>query len=141
VISPLLSNLYMRRFVLGFKTLGHQARLDARIVNYADDFVICCRGTAGKAMTAMRSMMAALKRTVNETKTHVRQAPAETFDFLGYTFGLHWTHRTQRKLLCGAPSRKRIVRVCEKISTITARQRSGLEVAEVVADLNRVLSG
>ena len=38
-ISPLLANLYMRRFVLGWKTQGHEQKLDARIVNYADDFV------------------------------------------------------------------------------------------------------
>jgi retron-type reverse transcriptase len=41
-ISPLLSNLYMRRFVLGWKVLGHAARLDAHIVNYADDLTILC---------------------------------------------------------------------------------------------------
>ncbi len=68
-ISPLLSNLYMRRFVLGWKTLGHESRLKAHIVNYADDFVICCRGTAVKAMSEMRAMMAKLKLTVNEAKT------------------------------------------------------------------------
>ena len=56
-ISPLLSNLYMRRFVLGWKVLGHEQRLDAHIVNYADDFVICCRGTAEQAMAAMRQIM------------------------------------------------------------------------------------
>lgn len=56
-ISPLLANLYMRRFVRGWKTLGHQQRLSAYIVNYADDFVICCRGTAAEAMVAMRRMM------------------------------------------------------------------------------------
>jgi group II intron reverse transcriptase/maturase len=140
-ISPLLSSLYMRRFVLGWKMLGHETRLDAHIVNYADDFVICCRGTADEAMTAMRTMMAALKLTVNETKTHVREVPAETFDFLGYTFGLHWAHRTKRKVLCGAPSKKRVARVCERISAITDRRRSGLESAEVVIELNRVLRG
>ena len=36
-VSPLLSNLYMRRFVLGWKVLGHERRLGAHIVNYADD--------------------------------------------------------------------------------------------------------
>ncbi len=41
-ISPLLSNLYMRRFVLGWKALVHEKRLAAKIVNYADDFVILC---------------------------------------------------------------------------------------------------
>src|SRR5207244_11272746 len=45
-ISPLLSNLYMRRFVLGWKSLGYQERLKAVVVNYADDLVICCRGSA-----------------------------------------------------------------------------------------------
>ena len=53
-ISPLLSNIYMRRFIRGWKTGGHERRLDAYIVNYADDFVICCRGTADEAMATMR---------------------------------------------------------------------------------------
>jgi RNA-directed DNA polymerase len=48
-ISPLLSNLYMRRFILGWKALGHESRLQARIVSYADDFVICCRGGGTEA--------------------------------------------------------------------------------------------
>src|SRR5205085_2242738 len=44
VLSPLLANLYMRRFIVGWAKLGHEERLDAHIVNYADDFVICTRG-------------------------------------------------------------------------------------------------
>src|SRR5215471_3596913 len=87
VISPLLSNLYMRRFVLGWKKLGHEKRLEARIVNYADDLVICCRGRAEEALARMRDIMTKLKLTVNETKTRVCKLPEEKFDFLGYTFG------------------------------------------------------
>jgi RNA-directed DNA polymerase len=68
-LSPLLANVYMRRFVSGWKSLGHERRLSASIVNYADDFVICCRGTAAEAMSAMRGMMSRLKLTVNEEKT------------------------------------------------------------------------
>ena len=86
-ISPLLSNLYMRRFVLGWKVSGHDRRPDAQIVNYADDFVICCRGTAEDAMAVMQDIMRKLKLTVNEQKTHISKLPDETFDFLGYTFG------------------------------------------------------
>ena len=82
-ISPLLSNLYMRRFVLGWKKLGHERRLKAYIVNYADDVVICCRGKADEALVTMRNMMTKLKLTVNETKTRVCQVPEEKFDFLG----------------------------------------------------------
>jgi RNA-directed DNA polymerase len=36
-LSPLLSNLYMRRFVLGWKRGGYAERFRAHIVNYADD--------------------------------------------------------------------------------------------------------
>jgi group II intron reverse transcriptase/maturase len=53
-ISPLLSNLYMRRLVLWWKTSGTQQRLRAAIVNYADDLVICCKGTAEAAMQVLR---------------------------------------------------------------------------------------
>ena len=60
-ISPLLANLYMRRFVLGWKELGHKRRLGASLVNYADDFVICCRGNADEAMAVMRNLMSKLK--------------------------------------------------------------------------------
>ena len=76
----------MRRFVLGWKTLGLEARFQARIVNFADDFVICCRGTGQSAMETMRGMMDRLKLTVNEEKTRRCGIPQQQFDFLGYTF-------------------------------------------------------
>jgi RNA-directed DNA polymerase len=82
-ISPLLSNLYMRRFVLGWKKLGHEKRLEACIVNYADDLVICCRGRAEEALAIMRNIMMKLKLTVNETKTRVCKLPEEKFRLSG----------------------------------------------------------
>src|ERR1700733_14430487 len=79
-ISPLLSNIYMRRFIRGWKTGGHEKRLRAHIVNYADDFVICCRAGADEAMATMRSMMSKLKLTGNETKTQTCILPDGAFD-------------------------------------------------------------
>jgi len=140
-ISPLLSNLYMRRFVLGWKTLGHQERLRACIVNYADDLVICCRGHAHEALAAMRQMMSRLKLTVNEAKTRVCAVPKETFDFLGYTFSRLWSPRTGRPYLGVCPSKKRIQRLCDAVTRATGRRGTLRSVAEVVLDLNRMLSG
>jgi RNA-directed DNA polymerase len=140
-ISPLLSNLYMRRFILGWKTLGHEQRLDAHIVNYADDFVICCRGTAEKALTAMRTMMQRLKLVVNEAKTHICRLPEETFDFLGFTFGLYHSPRTQKASLQSWPSGKRVARLCATISEMTDRRYLWREDSEQVAALNRTLVG
>jgi retron-type reverse transcriptase len=70
-ISPLLANLYMRRFVLGWQRSSLAKRLDAKIVNYADDLVICCHRGAHEALQGMRGMMERLKLTVNEDKTRL----------------------------------------------------------------------
>ena len=109
-ISPLLSNLYMRRFVLGWKKLGHEKRLAAHIVNYADDLVICCRGQAEEALARMRDIMTKLKLTANETKTRVCKLPEEKFDFLGYTFGRCYSPKTGRAYIGTVPSKKRVIR-------------------------------
>lgn len=140
-ISPLLSNLYMRRFVLGWKVLGHQHRLQAYIVNYADDLVICCRGSAAEAMVVMRRMMARLKLTVNEDKTKLCRMPAESFDFLGYTIGRCYSTQTGRAYLGTRPSKKSIQRITSRISDLTAPRMSLLEAEEVVRRLNRLLIG
>ena len=85
-ISPLLANLYMRRFVLAWKQFGLDRRLGSCIVTYADDLVILCRrGKAEEASRCMRMIMGMLKLTVNEEKTRICKLPEETFDL----FGLH----------------------------------------------------
>ena len=140
-ISPLLSNIYMRRFVKGWKTGGHEKRLEAHIVNYADDFVICCRGTADEAMTAMRGMMSKLKLTVNETKTRLRRLPEESFDFLGYTLGRNYDCRTGESYLGPRPSSKRIDRLCDAIGKLTERRKAWLDVEVLIGRINRKLRG
>ncbi len=131
----------MRRFVKGWKTGGHERRLVARIVNYADDFVICCRGTAEEAMTVMRKMMSRLKLTVNETKTRLCHLPEETFDFLGYTLGRNYDRRTGRSYIGSRPSRKKIIRLCSEISAMTTRQTTGQDVEMQIGRINRKLRG
>jgi RNA-directed DNA polymerase len=140
-ISPLLSNLYMRRFVLGWKQLGHERRLRAYIVNYADDLVICCRANAEEALATMRRIMGKLKLTVNETKTRVCKLPEEKFDFLGYTFGRCYSPRTGRAYLGTVPSKKRVNRICEAISNDTGRNTTLLDAETMVEKLNRMLNG
>src|SRR5207249_12018225 len=127
--------------ILGWKLLGHERRLDAHIVNYADDFVICCRGTADQAVTMVRRMMAQLKLTVNETKTHVCQVPDESFDFLGYTIGRCYSPKTGKAYIGTRPSSNKIQRLCREISEITSRRWLLLDAKAVVTRLNRLLAG
>ena len=140
-ISPLLSNLYMRRFILGWKVLGHEQRFQAKIVNYADDLVICCRRNADQAMEAMRSIFQKLKLTINEEKTHVCRIPDESFDFLGYTFGRCHTAKAGRAYVSERPSKKKIQAVCRRISEVTNRRLCWRDTAEQVALLNRIMVG
>jgi len=140
-LSPLLANVYMRRFIVGWKTLGHERRLDAHIVNYADDFVICCRGTADEAMATMRMMMSKLRLTVNETKTRLCHVPEETFDFLGYTIGRCYSPQTGRAFIGTRPSAKKIANLRDEIRELTDRRWLWTEVEDRVARLNRLLLG
>jgi len=140
-ISPLLSNLYMRRFLLGWKQQGCARRWSAHVVNYADDLVICSKGHADDAMAAMRMMMGKIKLTVNEDKTHVCRLPQERFDFLGYTFGRCYSRVTGRAYIGTRPSKKSIQRIVAAISEDTDLRRTFLDAEVMVGRLNRKLAG
>jgi RNA-directed DNA polymerase len=140
-ISPLLANLYMRRFILGWKVLGHEKRFQSEIVNYADDFVICCGGQGELAMDAMRGMMRTLKLTVNDEKTHLCRLPDESFDFLGYAFGRCYSETTGRRYIGQRPSTKKIRAVCRQVSEWTGGQWCWLDAGEQVGRINQMLVG
>jgi len=140
-ISPLLANLYMRRFVLGWKRRGLETRFGAKIVAYADDYVICCRGNAGQAMAEMRRLMTQLKLTVNDTKTHIRCLPQERFVFLGYDFGRYYSARTGKAYLCAQPSKSSVQRMIGNIREATERRVLWLDAEAMVKQLNRMLIG
>ncbi|MBC7484001.1 MAG: group II intron reverse transcriptase/maturase [Rhizobacter sp.] len=141
-ISPLLANLYMRRFVLGWKKLGLERSLGTRIVTYADDLVILCRkGKAEEALARMREIMGKLKLTVNEEKTRICKVPEGQFDFLGYTFGRMYSKTTGKARLGMWPSKKSIRRMVEKVHDLTDPKTGWQATTEKVAKLNRALRG
>jgi RNA-directed DNA polymerase len=110
VISPLLANIYMRRFLLAWERKELPKKLRAHVVNYADDFVILCRGTARKAREAAEAIIGAMKLTLHAEKTRVVNAWREPFDFLGYTFGRCFKPGSTRVYLGAKPSPKRVLR-------------------------------
>ena len=140
-ISPLLANLYMRRFLLGWKLLGYGQKLKSRIVNYADDFVILCANTGKQAYEAMEHLMGKLKLEVNREKTRVCRVPEESFDFLGYTFTQCYKIDGGKPYIGTKPSRKKIAGVKAKISQMTERKTLWETPAEKVGELNALLRG
>ena len=140
-ISPLLSNIYMRRFILGWKVLGYARRFEAEIVNYADDFAVLGRAPAAMMLAAVEGLMKRLKLPMNAEKTHCCRVPEESMTFLGYRFGRNYRPDTGAAYIGTRPSPESVRSICRRVSELTT-PRDGLLSAEVVvARLNRVLTG
>jgi RNA-directed DNA polymerase len=140
VISPLLANIYMNRFLRVFVERGKDREFAARLVNYADDFVILSRGRAKEALDWTRRVMATIGLSLNETKTCIRNGRQEHFDFLGYTFGPQRHLKDGRWYLAAKPSKKSLRRLKEKVRA-QLRPSNMDPLPDVVRALNRLLSG
>ncbi len=140
VISPLLANIYMNRFLKYWRANGLGRRLAAHVVTYADDLVILSRGHAAEALGVLRHVMGRIGLTVNEAKTSLREARTERFDFLGYSFGPHWSPKYRRTYIGVSPSAKSCKRLRAKVhELLTPGVQAPWE--EVRNQLNRLLRG
>ena len=139
-ISPLLANLYMNRFLKYWRITGRGEIFRAQVVTYADDFVILSCGRATEALDWTRSVMTRIGLTLNETKTSVKQARRERFDFLGYSFGPHRMRTNGHEYLGASPSKKSVSRLRQKVGDLLVRQNVA-PWTEVRDRLNRVLRG
>ena len=140
VVSPALANLYMNRMLKGWRQTRRGEQFQAHIVNYADDFVILSRGKAKEALEWTRGVLGRLDLTLNEKKTSLRNARRERFDFLGYTFGPHYSGRTGREYIGRSPSKKSVNQIKEKVGDILKPQNV-TPWDEVRNRLNQTLTG
>jgi RNA-directed DNA polymerase len=140
VVSPLLANIYMHRYIKAFRRSGLDRKYGAQLVTYADDLVVLCRHGGHEVLEQTRRWMASIGLALNEAKTGVRDARCESFDFLGYTFGPMYSPRTGGRYNGARPSKKAIAAVKAAIRT---RLRNGNQApwAEVVRRLNRTVRG
>ena len=77
VVSPLLANLYMNRFLKHWRLTRRGEAFRAHVISYADDFVILSRGSAAEALAWTTAMMTKLGLTLNEAKTWLRTHDGE----------------------------------------------------------------
>jgi RNA-directed DNA polymerase len=140
VVSPLLANLYMNRFLKYWRMTKRGEAFQAQVVNYADDFVILSRNRAKEARDWTRQVMQQLGLTLNEAKTSLKQARTERFDFLGYTFGPHRYRKDGHWYLGASPSPKSLSRLKQKVRELLEPSNVGTW-EEVRGRLNRMLKG
>jgi RNA-directed DNA polymerase len=140
VISPVLANIYMHRFLRAWRERGKGEQYQARMVNYADDFVILSRGHAAQALEWTRWAITAINLSLNETKTCIRNARQERFNFLGYSFGPERYRKDGHWYLAAQPCDRAIRQVKESVAALL-RPGNQEPWQEVVKRLNRVLRG
>lgn len=141
VISPLLANIYMRRYLQYWADLGLEERLGMHVVNYADDFVILCpRGRAEQALRITRRIMESIGLTLHEEKTHVGDAWKQSFDFLGRTFGTQHRRSDGKRYLGHRPSKRAIRRFYGTIRGFLHRGNMA-PLDDVIRSLNHRLRG
>ena len=140
VASPMLANLYMNRLLKGWRNTKRGEQFRARVVNYADDFVILSRGKAAEALDWTRQVVTRLGLTLNEAKTSIKQARQESFNFLGYTFGPHRYRKNGHWYLGASPSKKAVARIKAKVGELLVPGNTGTW-EEVRRRLNQILRG
>ena len=140
LISPTLANLYMNRFLKHWRQTGRGEAYQARVISYADDFVILSRGHAAEALTWTRQVMTRLGLTLNEAKTSVRDAWQECFDFLGYTFGARRSTTDGHRYLGASPSKKSVQRLKMRVGEVLVPGNQ-TPWPDICAQLNRLLRG
>ena len=140
VISPLLANIYMNRFLKHWRMQGCDEIFRAHVVSYADDFVILSRGKAAQALEWTAAVMEHLGLRLNETKTVIRNGREETFNFLGYTFGRMTFKKDGTCYLGASPSKISISRLKQKVGALLRPSEKGAW-PDVRNRLNALLRG
>jgi RNA-directed DNA polymerase len=144
VISPLLANVYLHDFDRAFHAAEGPAQFaNARLVRYADDFVVLARWMGPRIIEWLeRTLEQDLRLTVNRTKTRVVRlhTAGESLDFLGFTLRYDRDRLGRpRRYLNVTPSPRAQVRVREKVRGLTAQTSRPLD--EVIGAVNTLLRG
>ena len=140
-ISTLASNLYMRRFVLGWKMLGYARRFRSEIVNYADDLCVLGKAPAADMLAAVERLMDGLKLPVNERKTQCLRCPEGAFEFLGYRIGRIYRRNGKGSYIGTRPSKASVRSISRRISDMTAQRYGWKSPEAVVKRLNLTMVG
>lgn len=146
VISPLLANIYLHWFDWVFHHRSGPANwAKARLVRYADDFVVMARRQEKELVTFIETKLEAwMGLTLNREKTRIvdlKEAQAK-LDFLGYTFWRAQNWRTgNRSYWRVEPSAKAIQREREKLRQMTSKSKGMLPLPDLIEQMNRHLRG
>ena len=141
VISPLLANIYLHVLDRTWKEEEIQERYGARLIRYADDFVVLCSGPTEKILRGIKIVLAGLRLRLNEEKTREVDAREGSFNFLGFTVQAVKNPKTGKIFPLIRPSKKAMEKVKGEIRALTCRRSLALPTDVVIEKLNEVVRG
>jgi group II intron reverse transcriptase/maturase len=141
VISPLLANMYLNVLDTLWVVKKVQEKLGARLVRYADDSVILCRGNTGRILKGIKRVLDELGLMLNEEKTCVVDVRQGGFDFLGFSIGMKRSKRTGRMYLHIEPSKKAQQQIRSEVKRLTTEKYSAVPTGVVIRRVNEVARG
>jgi len=141
VISPLLANIYLNVLDTIWKVKKVQERLEARLIRYADDFVVLCKGNTDRILRGIKTVLGDLRLSLHEGKTKVVDARKESFNFLGFTIGVKENPKTDKTFPLIIPSKKAMRHIKAEIKNLTCRRNLALPKEDVVNKLNGKVRG
>jgi group II intron reverse transcriptase/maturase len=141
VISPLLANIYLNVLDKLWKVRKVEERMEARLIRYADDLVVMCRGNAEKILKGTGAILGKLGLSLNEEKTRVVNTWKDRFDFLGFTVEMAKSPRTGKMFPLIRPSKRAMAQIQAEIKALTCRRTLGLPKEVVIQKLNEAVRG
>jgi len=141
VISPLLANIYLHVLDRIWRVRKVEERYRARLIRYADDFVVLCHGQTERVLKGIRAVLRGLELTLNEEKTRVLDAREEKFHFLGFTLEVKQNPKTGKKFPLITPSKAAMAEIRAEIKALTCRKNLGLPKEVVIRKLNELVRG
>lgn len=146
VISPLLSNLYLHWFdKVFYRPTGPAHWANAKLVRYADDFVVLARYQGEKLSGWIESKLEGwMGLEINRDKTRVieLEQQGETLDFLGYTFRYNRDLKGRRQRYLNVTiSKQALKRERQELREMISKQRCFVPLPAMIEDLNGHLTG
>jgi RNA-directed DNA polymerase len=141
VLSPLLANLYLHLMDRIWKKYELDVKLGARMVRYADDFVVLCRKGTKRAMEVIQRTLTRLGLTLSPTKTRELDSRRESFQFLGFAIGIKKSIRSGKPYTHVEPSKEALKGIRQRITYLTRREMTCVPLTAMMEIVNQTLQG